>query len=127
MIDTCIKMKCIPIRDAKTGIQGYMPLYYDQKPNAQNSRTNVMYPIRYAMYRTTAGQARDHARTRYHVTRAQVYPNLATASLQVIIYRLYLFDIFDVAMSGENKTFIFLFVRIPKLSSLGVKRARAVN
>ena len=30
-------------------------------------------------------------------------------------------------MPGENKTFIFLFVRIPKLSSLGVKWARAVN
>ena len=78
------------------------------------------------MYRTTAGQARDHARTRYHVTRAQVLPNLATASLQVL-YGLCLFDVVDIAMPGENKSFIFLFVGIPKLSSLGVERARAVS
>lgn len=30
-------------------------------------------------------------------------------------------------MPGVNKTLIFLFVRIPKLSSLGVERARAVK
>lgn len=53
----------------------------------------------------------------------QTSPQLLFKSL----YGLCLFDIFNVAMSGENKTFIFLFVRIPKLSSLGVKRARAVD
>lgn len=30
-------------------------------------------------------------------------------------------------MPSVNKTLIFLLVRIPKLSSLGVKRARAVS
>lgn len=45
------------------GIQGHMPLYYDQTAQRTKLQNQCNVPIRYAMYRTTAGQARDHART----------------------------------------------------------------
>lgn len=110
----------------KTGIQGYMPLYYDQTAQRTklHNQCNVPHPICNVPYHSRTGL---RPRTdRDHVTRAQVLPNLATASLQVL-YGLCLFDVVDIAMPGENKTFIFLFVGIPKLSSLGVERARAVS
>lgn len=38
-----------------------------------------------------------------------------------------LFDVFDVAVSCQNKAFVLFLVRVPELSSLGVKGTRATT